>query len=120
LKIKYEQKYLDDELKAHISELLKQLEHVASDEEENADEALGADNDEKENIVDDGNDEDYETETEDEQEEPTRSQNSKKEATLLNKYDNKKDNNNNQFKSKASKSPSKTTLKNLDEPMETT
>jgi hypothetical protein len=58
-KIKYEQKYLDDQLKLHIKELLEKLVHVQSDDE---------DAEEKENLNDE-NDDDYETLSEEEEEE---------------------------------------------------
>ena len=58
LKIKYEQKYLDDQLKLHIKELLEKLANVQSDDE---------DTEEKENLNDE-NDDEYETLSEEENE----------------------------------------------------
>ena len=58
-KIKYEQKYLDDELRRHITELLEKLVEVPTDNEE--DEEV-----DKENRIDEENEDDYETDSEDE------------------------------------------------------
>ena len=56
-KIKYEQKYLDDELRKHINELLEQLVNVPSDDE----------NEDKENGEE--NEDDYDTLSEEEEDE---------------------------------------------------
>ena len=58
MKINYQQRYLDEELKNHVQELLGQLKDVPSEDEEDAEE-------EKENL----NDEiEFETDSEDEEE----------------------------------------------------
>ena len=58
-KIKYDQKYLDESLRAHIVELLEKLTDVESDDEDN-------DAEDKENM---NSDEEYETDPEEEEEE---------------------------------------------------
>lgn len=55
LKIKYEQKYLDQELRNHVTELLEKLSSVPSDDEEEED---------NENAIND--EEEYETDSEEE------------------------------------------------------
>ena len=63
-KIKYEQKYLDDDLRGHISELLSKLTDVPSENEEDQEK------EDKENIVnepEDEEEEEYETSSEDEE-----------------------------------------------------
>lgn len=55
-KIKYDQKYLDESLRAHIVELLEKLTEIATDDEDDMD---------KENM---NSDEEYETDLEEEEE----------------------------------------------------
>ena len=98
IKIKYEQKYLDEDLKNHINELLENLTNVQSDDEDNED-------DDKENLDDDDDDDgNFETDSDEEDEEADNCIKSKD----LNKL-----NGNSKTKNKIYKN-------NVDESMETT
>ena len=114
IKIKYEQKYLDDELRVHIKELLEKLANVPSDDEE--------DGGEKENLNDE-NDDEYDTLSEEEEDDEEDENNNKKVD---------KNCNGNQLKSKTQQTDSKLSSessngslkksngKHIEEPMEFT
>jgi len=100
IKIKYDQKYLDEDLKNHINELLENLANVQSDDEDNEN-----DEDDKENLDDD--DDNFETDSDEEDEEADNCINSK---NL---------NNSNGYSKSKNKSIDKNN-NNVDESMETT
>lgn len=70
-KIKYEQRFLDDELRSHIKELVDKVAHVPSDEEDGDDKENQTSDGKKEMPDDDDADEDgFETSSEDEESKP--------------------------------------------------
>lgn len=80
IKIKFEQRYLDDALKAHVKELLEKLVNVASDDEDG----------DKENL-NENDDDAYETDEDEQVEDEMKSD----ENLIENSVKNKKDQNNN-------------------------
>lgn len=85
LKIKYDQKYLDQELRNHIVELLEKLSDVESDEED--------DLEDKENMIND--DDEFETDSEEEQTKDVEIKNGNSLKTVSNQKKKLIDSNNN-------------------------